>query len=1179
MIHLNTPIRLVFVALAFIGCDDDDGQTRDADMMVEPMEGLLRDTGGASDTNTAGAMMPTAGTSANNEGTDTEAAGSATGGGMMSIGGNAPPMYPPPRPVSDCMGACARYAECDRVDIVFGEGGEGACLERCERATRLGDEAAELWWQCLSEDPCNVVNRCPLPSVDPLSCTEVCGLVDRCDGVVDVGECEATCAANEEPFRECGETLFGQCDPDAFKRCLASEVYPTCGAYCAAAVGCNIIIADGCEDECIDRYIARDPLALSTFERVNECVQSASMMADCQAMDACVKPFNFDPPPSPPNDAFCGRFQACDFGLFESDCQMEYESALRQGPYYLNCIFEGLDGECPQFFFQLKGACEEQGSREIAEACNRFCLAEESCGADPEFDLAECSMMCQMNFTNDPDENERVQSVVGCIQAETCPAFEACREAASPEGQCTRFCESRSACGEVEDDCETQCNANWPRNRHAAWRACVEQANADCDVINACVLAPTVPCDEACAKKAACNIETDRCVEICDDRQFENPIDVALEVACILAAPECDGDDPLTVSACMVDPLVAGTECLNYCRAKTNCDPNGDLAGCLTPCVTGFSDVDGLFFDASRACLGALEADANCEALAACVPETVEVDCNEYCAQVTACNIERPACVAECEAEPPLDRAGCVLESIRTRQRCGGIARCEGVAPPQVSAECRQYCREQANCNDDVDTYLCELECADNPAYLPYRLACIESTQCEGQAACLTLEAVPDPRCDEPCATLNACMALELDACNAICTGQLASPETPDDYLSTLRQCLNDARDDMGTCDGALAATCLDPKWCDVIENPVRVPSTGGLIPFDISGGPEGPAGTCGGGQSQFAMIIHVPTLSNASFTITESDFDTVLTLRRDCNDVMSEVACNDDANGLQSRIPREAGTTILLPAGTYFLIIDVFRRLFGENGSGIINITLDPVEPPEPIGGMSSGGQPAAGVPSGGQSGADEPAAGQSMSVDEGGTTGGEATEGGTTDQDGGGTTDQDSGGTPSAGAPAGGTDGGDPPGEGTASGGTANGGAIADDNARGGAPNAQPIGGDLGGNAEGGAGGTVGVMVGGQMIGGTESGGDPMAGTAGASEVTAGAPGLDDDNLRPAGRPSGGAITEGVGGQSGAGQAVGGRGESRPMGGRDEDGAPAPPMAGSSGGAGLAAGGMPNR
>ena len=318
-----------------LACDDDETQSGSAGMAVDPMEGLIRDTGGESapgsgGTSTSAGSM--SGDTSNDENANAVAGSTSSNGGeMMSMGGSDIPMYPPPRPVNDCTGACARYAECDRVEDVFGTGGEGACLERCERATRGGDEAAEVWWQCLSQDQCNVVNRCPLPSVDPLSCVEVCGLVDRCDGTVGVGDCEQTCAANEVAFRECGETLFGQCEPENFNRCLATEVFPSCGEYCTAAVDCNVIVSDGCETSCIQRYIRNDALELSSFERVNQCVQGAAQMMDCQSMNACVQPFTFAPPEVPSSEAFCNRYSACEFGVFDNDCQMEYEAALLRG--------------------------------------------------------------------------------------------------------------------------------------------------------------------------------------------------------------------------------------------------------------------------------------------------------------------------------------------------------------------------------------------------------------------------------------------------------------------------------------------------------------------------------------------------------------------------------------------------------------------------------------------------------------------------------------------------------------------------------------------------------------------------------------------------------------------------------------------------------------------------------
>ena len=184
------------------------------------------------------------------------------GGSTMPL----PPVEPPPMPVSSCAEACARYVACDRAVEVFGTGGEGTCLQRCERATRNGDEAAADWWQCLSQDACNVINRCPLPPIEPLSCMEVCGLVSSCEVEINFTDCEATCNANAETFRPCGENLFGACDPAGFESCLSQEVYAGCGAYCEAAVGCNVIRADGCERGCINQYIEDDPLTIANFE-------------------------------------------------------------------------------------------------------------------------------------------------------------------------------------------------------------------------------------------------------------------------------------------------------------------------------------------------------------------------------------------------------------------------------------------------------------------------------------------------------------------------------------------------------------------------------------------------------------------------------------------------------------------------------------------------------------------------------------------------------------------------------------------------------------------------------------------------------------------------------------------------------------------------------------------------
>ena len=103
---------------------------------------------------------------------------------------------------------------------------------------------------------------------------------------------------------------------------------------------------------------------------------------------------------------------------------------------------------------------------------------------------------------------------------------------------------------------------------------------------------------------------------------------MTLTVGCILAADQCEpAEGILSVLECVENPEAAGRSCLNFCRARTECNPAADLSECLTRCVSGFGDEDGLYFSAAEECLDNQAVDAECAVLEACIPAEIEVDC------------------------------------------------------------------------------------------------------------------------------------------------------------------------------------------------------------------------------------------------------------------------------------------------------------------------------------------------------------------------------------------------------------------------------------------------------------------------------------------------------------------------------------------------------------------------
>ncbi|MEE2788512.1 MAG: hypothetical protein VX589_14310 [Myxococcota bacterium] len=951
---------LTFVLLcALIGCaSNDEGRDVSSDSSngatTEAFAGAggsgpsgLVTTGVGGDDGGAEAADESAGGSENNSGeADLDSATPADPSMTVSNAGDNPAS----EPILDCAGACERYEACGKTVEVFGEGGRATCLDRCSRITRDGDARAATWWQCLAEDACSLISRCPVPSIEALECDEVCGLVDSCDVGVMFTDCAQSCA-DQPGIAACADALTGECRVDAFEQCLAQDVYQECGEYCTATVECNVAIAQGCEASCINTVMNGDALVVANFRRTNTCVQTAKRNMSCPEMNACLTPFTVETPMVPTEAEFCARYDGCNF---YSDCADEYADALQVGEYHLLCIYEQFAGQCPEFYFEVESACESAERTRISETCSRYCDAVTQCSDDPQAPQT-CVNECQRSLEEGSDEGIRLQATLGCLNEMTCAEFNQCVSSQSPASRCEQFCATRAQCGDIEDTCEADCDANWPRDRYTAWRDCVTAAGDVCDEVNACRLADTVPCETYCETVDACDVQFDRCRAVCDDFQFTYPDEASVAVGCtIAAAAQCRGDAPiLSVDSCQDDPSVVGPDCINFCRSQNACDPFADYATCFTRCRAGLQGLDRLIFEQSRDCLAAKSESATCDVLAECTADADQVDCMAHCQQLTDCRVDRTMCVEQCGAEPPIDEVACVLGAVRTGQQCRGVAGCAGEAIPMVSDTCADFCTVRGRCQADADAYLCELDCVDEPPELAYQLGCLRVSGCDDSEVCLMLPAERDPLCNDVCAILVGCGAMTEEACFAQCTGQLASPTTPQNKIETVTQCLAEAQDDDDMCDAEAAGRCLDPVFCEVIPNPIFAPANGGRVEFNVAGGPPGFASQeCGNptnrmeGYAQQAIVVSVAQRSNASFAVVERDFDTVLSLRTDCDRVDTEIACNDDSDFdddfLGSRIPEEGGS-IVLEAGTYYLIVDAYRRLAPLDGAGVVQITLEP--------------------------------------------------------------------------------------------------------------------------------------------------------------------------------------------------------------------------------------------
>ena len=813
----------VVLALALTGCPDDGGGGGSGDS--GRADGHIADLG-------AGGMGGDGG-----EG----AAGGMGGDGGASFDASVDAERPdrgPPRDmftgteVESCEQACARYGSCERLESIFGD--EGACLDRCARVTR-GGQRPDAWWDCLAVEECNLLQLCRVPEIQPVACPEVCAAAAGCG--VDIPDCEGTCAEAGAAFQTCGESVLGQCNTDAFVQCLGAEVYPACNTTCAQGVRCNILRPAGCLLDCISGLADPDPLfSLRTVQR-NTCVGRAG--EDCLDINTCINPPGPGEEPVVNPQRFCALWSGCGFDDF-FPCQ-DLIAEIGADPGFLACAADQFANGCPFDPFLIFDVCQPGGGNSPQlDLCNRLCEAEGVCGVLGNEPLARpaCVQACIGGDNVDPDEVERAAAALACVGANRCPELVGCLDQTGPAVECQNHCAHLDACGLGFDGCEADCDAQWARDRHAAYRDCVAAAPA-CGAVAACTIAPAPPCEAFCDVAGGCGlVQANGCFGQCDDAHFADPVNQILFDACVISAPDCDagnqGDH--SVFNCQFRPS-DGLACLGYCRSVSECGGDADLAECLSQCGRGFVGDDGLRFLAGRDCLQGLPADAACGALDACLPDSLDVDCPAYCSRAASCGVDLRDCEVACAGDP--------LARLRTLQRgdclaaagadCGAVRTC--LAPPILPPEGpdvpvfneNAFCAAWDRCG--LDGFF-GISCVELVPQIPAdQLACIQgliSNQCpnDPEAIFVCLDGGGEPPVSpiaNPCATLCEARAFcgdpaaaDRSACRRACEGQL-DPNNPDS-IARLTPQLGCAQawscPDLGACLGSSTPAAICAEHC-----------------------------------------------------------------------------------------------------------------------------------------------------------------------------------------------------------------------------------------------------------------------------------------------------------------------------------------------------------------------------
>lgn len=708
------------------------------------------------------------------QGGDTDPGGRGGQGGGAGEGGAGGAQV---TPVEDCPAACARYAACERLDRVGGD--EGACLDLCDTVSA---QRRASWFSCVSRNTCDSLGSCAVPSAPAPDCAAVCARAAACGAELD--RCVDLCAAPDAAaaVQDCGAALpAANCAAEDFATCVLARVAPDCTARCEAQAPCAGGGVAACAQDCLAELAAGDPLARARLAEEVDCY-AARGTADCAVVVACAQGSArfLDPPP---RDDFCQRWSACGWD-FDLECLGAYDALVDYGDHYatLYC-FEGFLNGCADLFTAYDTCL---AGPQPDPRCAGFCQGVQACGV--EFgEGAGCNAACL-------GDTGRLSPQVDCLGERTCDALSTCVAENAPEARCAARCALQDTCGAAGagPDCVADCALTSGQPRYDLLTTCILDAGDDCAALTACRLPGPVACDLYCQRLTDCGYAVGPdCTVGCENVAYANPEGTIPIIDCVAAAPVCDdweGTGP-AVTACQDEPW-RGQPCSAFCRQGAVCAA-GDVGGtndCLTACGQGLIGEDAARLDFGRDCLSQGALYPTCDDIDACIPASLEVDCDALCTRAADCGVDLPDCAAACAGDA-LGRARAfeAERCIGNAAACGQVVECLApeAAPPVEVVDLNTFCALWNGCGYDLQWEPCDWAYGDL-SFTPGAQACMADAmraQCFDPFGdydrCLGA-ALPSP-CDAYCAAQATCHpeAGERADCLIACR----SPQSPDDAL------------------------------------------------------------------------------------------------------------------------------------------------------------------------------------------------------------------------------------------------------------------------------------------------------------------------------------------------------------------------------------------------------------
>jgi hypothetical protein len=110
-----------------------------------------------------------------------------------------------------------------------------------------------------------------------------------------------------------------------------------------------------------------------------------------------------------------------------------------------------------------------------------------------------------------------------------------------------------------------------------------------------------------------------------------------------------------------------------------------------------------------------------------------------------------------------------------------------------------------------------------------------------------------------------------------------------------------------------------------------------GVYQGSTVGEPAEESGTCAGDGHEQVYMFLASQSGEVCLDAAGSDYDTALHVRLSCDDLSTEIACNDDAVGLQSALSFNA-----IAGETYYIFMDGYG-FFGGSGQYSLSISSGP--------------------------------------------------------------------------------------------------------------------------------------------------------------------------------------------------------------------------------------------